>query len=121
MSFDVSFFQIVASLALTLASVTVAIVSSYFTFRHNRGWKPIILVTTQARVGRGDEPSNLIFLRFEVWIRKYPIVIDEVTVTFSELHFIDSPDLEDEEVQIEKGNSHGTARIKRTRAITRSH
>jgi hypothetical protein len=103
MSFDVSFFQIVASLALTFASVTVAVVSTYLTLRHNRGWKPIILVIAQARAAPGqDLPSDQIWLVFEVWNRKkYPIVIDRVTVAFSRLDLIEPRRLE--EVEIEKG------------------
>jgi hypothetical protein len=104
-SFDVSFFQIIASLALTLASFTVAAVSLYFTYRHNRGWKPIILVIAQARVAHGrDMPPNEIWLVFEVWNRKkYPIVIDQVTVTFSKLDFIDPPHHDEIESESDKG------------------
>lgn len=99
MSFEVSFFQIVASLALTFASLTVAIVSAYFTFRHNRGWKPIILVLAAGRAGPANTPPKEILLLFEVWNRKkYPIVIDTITVAFSKFDFIGPT--HDDEVEI---------------------
>lgn len=99
MSFDVSFFQIVASLALTFASLTVAGVSLYFTYRHNRGWKPAILIVERARMG--PRPMYLVII-FEVWNRhKYPIVMDQVTVQFEKHEFIDLPKKEADDDSID--------------------
>jgi hypothetical protein len=64
MSFDVSIFQIIASLALTVMSLTVAGVSLYFTYRHNRGWRP------KARGGKSGAPPDEMVLFFEICVRK---------------------------------------------------
>jgi hypothetical protein len=84
--FDVPTLQLIAYLALTGASVTVACVSLFLAYRQNFGWKPIVLSTwhQQSLV----EPYEL-SLEFEVWNRrKYPIVINSQSVDFQKLTFV---------------------------------
>jgi hypothetical protein len=93
MSFDVSIFQIIASLA-TGISLTVAGVSLYFAYRHNRGWKPAIVVVERAQFAGAQTALVVIF---EVWNRhKYPIIIKEVDVQFERFAFVNPPQDEDE-------------------------
>ena len=49
--FDLSTMQWVASTALTLASITVAVVAATFSYRQNYGWKPAVLVLGQGFAG----------------------------------------------------------------------
>jgi hypothetical protein len=93
MSFDVSIFQIMASLALTGMSLIVSGVSLYFGYRHNRGRKPAIVLVERARFSGAGPPSLAVI--FEVWNRhKYPIVIKEVDVQFDRFTFLAPPEIE---------------------------
>jgi hypothetical protein len=75
--FDLSTMQWVASTALTLASVTIALVAALFAYRQNYGWKPAILILSK---GFSDE---IAYVEFEFWNRrKYPIVVHAVEIKF---------------------------------------
>ena len=104
MTFDVSTLQLISYTALTCASVTVAAVSCYTTYCQHRGWTPIILMTHLARStltthhGRSEAPSSPkhgLMVVFEVWNRrKYPIVLNEVSIAFQRFIFSDMPGME---------------------------
>jgi hypothetical protein len=96
MTFDVTIFQIIASLALTGMSLIVSGVSLFFGYRHNRGWKPAIVLVERARFSGAGPPSLAVI--FEVWNRhKYPIVIKEVDVQFERFTFLAPPKKEADE------------------------
>src|ERR1700741_2491930 len=80
--------QWIASTALTLASVTVAVVAATFNYRQNRGWKPAILVLSQGF-------DIVAWIDFEVWNRrKYPIVVHGVVIKFGNVKLDQPPPLE---------------------------
>jgi hypothetical protein len=75
--------QWIASTALTVASLIVAVVALRFSYRSNHGWAPIIYIIRQglSHMGNGEEKLTI---QFEVWNRrKYPIVINACGVSFA--------------------------------------
>lgn len=104
MTFDVPTLQLISYIALTCASVTVAAVSCYTAYRQHRGWKPVILVTHRARgetrsgpKGPSYAPRHGLLVVFEVWNRrKYPIVLNQVTIAFQRFTFCDMPGMEED-------------------------
>jgi hypothetical protein len=97
MTFDVPTLQLVSYTALTCASITVAAVSCYTAYRQHRGWKPIILMTHRGRNETLSAPRHGLLVVFEVWNRrKYPIVLDEVTIAFQRFTFSDMPGMEND-------------------------
>jgi hypothetical protein len=92
MTVTLAAFQLMAYIALTFASVTVAGLSAFIAYRSNFGWKPIALITT--RGFRSSIVPDIYFARitFEVWNRrKYPIAVRSAKVTFATLNIIDHP------------------------------
>lgn len=93
MSIELQVAQFAAYLALTGASVTVAIVSLTFAYRQNFGWSPLLLVTSHGLQGTGPEPKHYYAtLDFEFWNRrKYPLVLRSVVVEFSSIKIKELP------------------------------
>jgi hypothetical protein len=84
-AFDLSAMQWIASTALTLARVTIALVAALFAYRQNYGWKPAILVLSKG-FGPDANGVHIAYVDFEVWNRrKYPIVIHGVEIKFGSL------------------------------------
>jgi hypothetical protein len=77
--------QFVAYVMLTLASVTVAVVSLAFAYRQNFGWSPIALSTGHGLANRAPDTEHYdAVINFEIWNRrKYPVVVRSVVVKFS--------------------------------------
>ena len=77
--------QFVAYVSLTIAGLTVAIVSLRFSYRQNFGWDPLLLITShglRSYMVHGYAAT----LSMEFWNRrKYPLVLRVVTVNFSVL------------------------------------
>jgi hypothetical protein len=77
--------QWIASTALTVASLIVAVVALRFSYRSNHGWPPIIFITSQG-LSHTDDGGDKITIGFEVWNRrKYPIVIRGCGVSFANI------------------------------------
>lgn len=85
--------QLIAYVSLTLGSVIVASVSLFVAYRQNRGWKPVLIVTTRGSGLIMPDPKSLEFnkefqlshIGFEVWNRrKYPILLRTVEIKFHE-------------------------------------
>jgi hypothetical protein len=87
MSVEVSVLQLIAYVALTMASVTITAVSAMFGYRQNFGWKPIILITTYGMGAKGGVVGEYdAIIKFEVWNRrKYPIVVRSINVQYGGL------------------------------------
>jgi len=85
--------QFVASIALTVASLTVAVVSLLFAYRNNFGWKPLLLVTGHGvqNIG-GDREVYEATVSLEFWNRrKYPLVLRYMKVELSALPLVYKP------------------------------
>lgn len=97
MTFDVPTLQLISYTALTCASVTVAAVSCYTAYRQHRGWKPIILMTHHGRSKTLSAQRYGLLVVFEVWNRrKYPIVLNEISIAFQRFTFFDMPGMEND-------------------------
>jgi hypothetical protein len=66
---DVQILQIVASASLALASVIVAVVSPWFSYRNNFGWKPILRISNYTIHRKTDREVH-----FEFWNRQKNVV-----------------------------------------------
>jgi len=90
--FDLPTMQWIASTALTLASVTIAVVAATFSYRQNYGWKPVVLVLAQGFDGpKSTEDDYIAWIDFEFWNRrKYPVVVHLVEIKFGKL-MLDHP------------------------------
>ena len=86
--FELLVLQWITTAALTLASVTIALVAMIFAYRQNYGWKPVILVLSQ---NVSDMPDRWdVSIEFEVWNRrKYPIAIHFIEIKFGDLELRD--------------------------------
>lgn len=77
--------QFVAYVSLTIAGLTVAIVSLRFSYRQNLGWDPLLLITShglRSIMIHGHAAT----LSMEFWNRrKYPVVLRSAAVNFSVL------------------------------------
>lgn len=84
--------QFIASVALTLASITIATVSAVFAYRNNFGWEPIALATSIWLHGKSDGSKTYKgAVHFEIWNRrKYPIVVRRIRADFLDIT-IDEP------------------------------
>jgi hypothetical protein len=68
--------QPLASVAVALAGLVVAIVAAVVGYRNAFGWAPILFVKTQAVIPRKNPQGLGVSIAFEVWNRrKYPVVI----------------------------------------------
>lgn len=92
--FDLAAMQWVTSTALTLTSVTIALVAVTFGYRQNFGWKPVILVLGHGASGGPSQADDyLAHIDFEVWNRrKYPIAIHFVEIKFGNLELSHDPE-----------------------------
>jgi hypothetical protein len=90
---NIAAYQLVAYLALTLASVTVAATSLIIGFRQNFGWMPKLLVTGIG-FSRFEPPQNhVVIVTFEVWNRrKYPIALETAEITYPGATVIELPE-----------------------------
>jgi hypothetical protein len=79
---DTPTLQLIAYIALTLASVTVAATSGFMAYRQNFGWKPVIFIMRVG--GSGGAGGYSASLQFEFWNRqKYPVDITRITIEYS--------------------------------------
>jgi hypothetical protein len=68
---EIAFYQLIAYVLLSIASVIVAVTSAVMGYRQIFGWHPTLFVT-----GIGSAKQNNTIVTFEVWNRrKYPIAI----------------------------------------------
>jgi hypothetical protein len=89
---ETSVLQLIAYVALTIASVTITAVSATFGYRQNFGWKPLLLVTGHSLSGEGNKDTHGAIIDFEFWNRrKYPIVIRSIIVQFKNIDLIKGP------------------------------
>lgn len=88
MNIEVSVLQLIAYVALTLASVTVTTVSAIFSYRQNFGWSPLLLSAGYGMSGGRGGPTDAV-VYFEVWNRrKYPIVVRNIIVEFENIEIV---------------------------------
>jgi hypothetical protein len=93
--------QPLASVAVALAGLVVAIVAAVVGYRNAFGWAPILFVKTQAVIPRKNPQGLGVSIAFEVWNRrKYPVVIRSMDVHWQWLHLEEV--LEDDTDQKEK-------------------
>ena len=89
MSVEISVLQLIAYVALTMASVTITAVSALFGYRQNFGWKPILLTTNHSLSGQGNVDLHQAIIDFEFWNRrKYPLVVRAIIVQFENMDLI---------------------------------
>lgn len=95
MAENITFWQLVAYIMLTVASVTVALVSLVLAYRQHIGWKPIVIFTGHGVRGLPRFPNHYgAIIHFEVWNRqRYPVVIRSMSLIFEGLEI--DPDLQD--------------------------
>ena len=77
--------QILAYISLTVASLVVAGVSLYLTYRQSVGWSPILLLPRYGlNFNRDLEPGEwIVYFDIEIWNRrKYPLIIRNGHISF---------------------------------------
>jgi len=88
---DTAVLQLVAYTALTLASVSIAGAAVAFAYRHNFGWKPLVLITDYSVAPHEDASGfDVRTVQFEFWNRqKYPVVVRSLWVSFEGVELIE--------------------------------
>ena len=84
--------QIIASATLTLASVTVAVVSAWFSYRNNFGWTPVVRLKSYKDTPSKSSKFEYIATEFdfEIWNRrKNAINIRQIYLRFSDIKIED--------------------------------
>jgi hypothetical protein len=88
---DIPTIQLTAYIALTVASVIVAVTSATMGYLQNFGWEPHLYVTGIGVNSMGDDRNDNAIVTFEVWNRrKYPIAIVTGAIDFLKVKVIDS-------------------------------
>lgn len=94
---NVAVAQFFAYTSLTVTTALVAILSLTFSYRQHYGWRPILLLVNRGlKAGTIDQDGEFCdpetgtsgmfaWIMFDLWNRRtYPIVLESVTVTFSQ-------------------------------------
>jgi hypothetical protein len=85
-----AFVQFIAYVTLTIAGITVAIISLRQSYRSNFGWPPILLDVTHGLKSKSveDRLGQAVFVELELWNRRtYPVVLRSLVATSSRLEF----------------------------------
>lgn len=78
--------EIIASSIWACAGIILALVSLNFSYRQNRGWKPILLLQSYGDGSSDDRKYYVVDINFEFWNRrKHPVAVANVEILFSRI------------------------------------